>query len=192
MSLSNISSTSAALLAVSEQADSEPEHIFAGAAKDRSALKKRKVIMQNADLYSIFKETGEFYTPKKRQGLRDNSKTIPTSMLLVKCLYCLEKDRINLKRYPAGLESRLKNVPAVRKNKRDCKRHLKSCQAKKEQASAARMPASGRPPVGTVRNQVDAAGSSLVFASIFSPSSLQNPNYREQVLQSFFTPAITR
>ena len=53
------------------------------------------------------------------------------------------------------------------------------------------MPASGRPPVETVRVQVDAAGSSLVFASICSSSSLQNPNYREQVLQSFFTPEMS-
>ena len=53
------------------------------------------------------------------------------------------------------------------------------------------MPASGRPPVETVSNQVDADGSSSVFASICSPSSLQKPNYREQVLQSFFTPEIS-
>ena len=144
--------------------------------------------MQNADLYSSFKETGDFYTPKKSQGLRDTSTTIPTSMLLVQCLYCLEKERRNLKRSPDGLDSRLKNVPAVRKNKRDCESHLKSCQAKKEQAAEARMPASGQPPVDTMSNQVDAAGLSLVFTSIFSPSSLQKPNYREQVLQSFFTP----
>ena len=96
-----------------------------------------------------------------------------------------------MKRPTAGLESRLKNVPAVGKNKRDCERHLKSCQAKKEQAAAARMPARGRPPVETVRNQVDASGLSLVFASICSPSSLQKPNYREQVLQSFFTPEMS-
>ena len=91
MSFSNLSSTSAALLAVSEQADSKPEPVFAGAAEDRSASasKKRKVITQNADLYSSFKETGEFYTPKKRQGLRDTSTTIPTSIMLVQCLYCL-------------------------------------------------------------------------------------------------------
>ena len=90
MSLSNLSSTSAALPAVSEQADSEPV-MFAGAAEDpsASASKKRKVITQNADFYSRFKETGEFYTPKKRQGLRDTSTTIPTSMLLVQFLYCL-------------------------------------------------------------------------------------------------------
>ena len=58
--------------AVSEQADSEPKPVmFAGAAKDPSASapKKRKVITQNVDLYSSFKETGEFYTPKKSQGL---------------------------------------------------------------------------------------------------------------------------
>ena len=56
MSLSNLSSTSAALSAVSEQADSEPV-IFAGAAEDpsASASKKQKVITQNADLYSSFK-----------------------------------------------------------------------------------------------------------------------------------------
>ena len=64
---------------------------------------------------------------------------------------------------------------------------MKSCQAKKEQAAAARMPASGRPPVETVSNQVDATGSYSVFASICSPSSLQKPKYRGQVLQSFFT-----
>ena len=61
MSLSNISSTSAALLDVSEQADTEPETVmFAGAAEDpsASASKKRKLIMQKADLYSCFKETG--------------------------------------------------------------------------------------------------------------------------------------
>ena len=188
--MSNLSSTSAALPAVSEQADSEPEPVmFAGAAEypPASASKKQKVITQNADFYSRFKETGEFYTPKKRQGLLDTSKTIPTSMLLVQFLYCLEKERRNLKRSPTGLESRLKNVPAVRKNKQDCERHLKSCQAKKEQAAEARMPASGQPPVENVSNQVDADGSSSVFASIFSPSSLQNPNYRKQVLQYFFT-----
>ena len=90
MSLSNISSTSAALLYVSEQADSEPETVmFAGAAEDpsASASKKRKVTTKNAELYSSFKETGEFYAPKKRQGLRDISTTIPKSMLLVQCLY---------------------------------------------------------------------------------------------------------
>ena len=113
MSLSNLSSTSAALTAVSEQADSEPEPVFDDASKDRSDLKKRKVITQNTDLYSSFKETGEFYTPKKRQGLRDTSTAIPKSMLLVPCLYRLEKERINLKRLPAGLESILKNVPDV-------------------------------------------------------------------------------
>ena len=86
MSLSNLSSVSAALPAVSKQADSEPEPVFAGAAEDRSALKKRKLITQNADVYSSFKETGDFYTPKKRQGLWDTSKNIPTSVLLVKCL----------------------------------------------------------------------------------------------------------
>ena len=53
------------------------------------------------------------------------------------------------------------------------------------------MPASGLPPVDTVSNQVDSAGSILVFASICSPSSLQKPKYREQVLQSFFTPEIS-
>ena len=53
------------------------------------------------------------------------------------------------------------------------------------------MPASGRPPVETLSNQVDAAGSFLVFASIFSLSSLQKPNYREQVLQYFFTPEMS-
>ena len=59
MSLSNLSSTSAALPAVSEQADSEPV-MFAGAAKDPSdsASKKQKVITQNTDLYSCFKENG--------------------------------------------------------------------------------------------------------------------------------------
>ena len=93
MSLSNLISTSAALPAVYEQADSKPEPVFAGASEDRSAsaLKKRKVITQNADFYSSFKETGEFYTAKKRQGLRDTSTTIPTSMLLVQCLYFMEK-----------------------------------------------------------------------------------------------------
>ena len=121
-------------------------------------------------------------------GLQDTSTTIPTSTMLVQCLYFLEKERKNLNRSPAGLESRLKNVPAVRKNKQDYERHLKLCQKKKEQAAAARIPASGRPPVETVIVQVDAAVSSLLFASICSPSSLQNPNYREQVLQSFFTP----
>ena len=40
-------------------------------------------------------------------------------------------------------------------------------------------------------NQVDAAGSSSVFAFICSSSSLQNPNYREQVLPSFFTPEMS-
>ena len=146
MSLYNFSSTSDALPTVSKKSDSKPV-MFAGAAEDpsASASKKRKVITQNTDLYSYFKETGEFYTPKKRQGLRDTSTTIPTSTLLVQCLYCLEKERRNLKRSPAGLESRLKNVPAIRKNKRDCERHLKPCQEKKEQATAARMPASGRP-----------------------------------------------
>ena len=132
MQLSNLSSKSSALPAVPEKSDSEPV-MFADAAEDpsASALKKRKVITQNADLYSCFKETGGFYTPKKRQGLQDASTTIPTSMLLVQCLYCLEKERRNLNRSPAGLESRLKNVTAVRKNKRDCESHLKSCQAKK-------------------------------------------------------------
>ena len=93
-----------------------------------------------------------------------------------------------MKRSTTGLESRLKNFPAVRKNKQDCEIHLKSCQAKNKQAAAARMPTSGRPPVETVRNQVDAAELSSVFAYIFSPSSLQKPNYCEQVLKSFFTP----
>ena len=78
MPLSDLSSTSAALTDVSEKADSEPEPVFSGADEDRSALKKRKVITQNADLYSSFKETGEFYTPKKRQGLQDTSTNIPT------------------------------------------------------------------------------------------------------------------
>ena len=90
MSLSNISSTSSALPDVSKKSDSEPELVmFAGAAEDPSASapKKRKVITQNADLYSSFKETGEFYTPNKMQGLRDTSTNIPTSMLLVQCLY---------------------------------------------------------------------------------------------------------
>ena len=145
MSLSDISSTSDALPDISKQADSKPEPVFAGAAEDRSASasKKRKAITQNADLYSSFKETGKFYTSKKRQGLRNTSTTIPTPMMLVQCLYCLEKERRNLKRPPAGLESRLKNVPDVRKKKRDFESHMKSCQAKKEQASAVRM----RPPV---------------------------------------------
>ena len=189
MSLYNLSSASAVLPDVFKQADSKPV-MFACAAEDpsASASKKRKVITQNADLYSCFKETGEFYTPKKRQGFLDTSTTIPTSTMLVQCLYCLEKEIRNLKRSPAGLESRLKNVPAVQKNKRDCERHLKSCQAKKEQAAAARIPASGRPPVETVSVQVGAAGSSSVFASICSPSSLKKSNYRDQVLQSFFTP----
>ena len=132
--MSNLFSTSAALTAVSKQDDSEPKPvIFAGADEDRSASasKKRKVITQNSDLYGSFKETGEFYTPKKRRWLWDTSTTIPTSMLLVQFLYCLEEKRRNLKRSPAGLESRLNNVPAVQKNKQDCKRHLKSCQAKK-------------------------------------------------------------
>ena len=53
------------------------------------------------------------------------------------------------------------------------------------------MPASGQPPVETVINQVDSAGLYSVFASICSPSFLQNPNYREQVLQSFFTPEMS-
>ena len=54
------------------------------------------------------------------------------------------------------------------------------------------MPASGRPPVKTVRNQVDADGSSSVFASICSPtSSLQKKNCREQILQYFFTPEMS-
>ena len=53
------------------------------------------------------------------------------------------------------------------------------------------MPASGRPPVETVSVQVDDDGLSLVFASISSPSSLKKPNYREQVLQSFFTPEMS-
>ena len=126
-----------------------------------------------------------------RQGLRDTSTTIPASILLLQFLYCLDKYIRNLRRLPTGLESRLKNFPAVRKNKRDCESHLKSCQAKKEQAAAARMPNIGQPPVETVSNQVDAAGSSLLFASIFSLSSLQKPNYREQVLQSFFTPEMS-
>ena len=190
--MSNISSTSAELPAVSKQADSELV-MFAGVAEDlsASASKKRKVITQNADLYSCFKETGEFYTPKNRQGLRDTSTTIPTPTLLVQCIYFLDKERRNLKRSPAGLESRLKNVPAVRKNKQDYERHLKSCQAKNEQAAAERMPASGRPPVDTVSVQVDAAGSSSVFASICSLSSLQKSNYCEQVLPSFFTPEMS-
>ena len=58
MSLFNIYSTSAALPAVSEQADYEPKPVmFAGAAEDpsASASKKRKVITKNADLYSSFK-----------------------------------------------------------------------------------------------------------------------------------------
>ena len=97
-----------------------------------------------------------------------------------------------MKRSPAGLESRLKNVPAVRKNKQDCESHLKSCQAKKEQAAAERMPTIGRPKVETARNKVDATGSSLVFASICSPtSSLQKKNCREQILQYFFTPEMS-
>ena len=90
MSLSNLSSTSAALPTISEQSDSEPEPVmFAGAAEysSASASKKRKVITQNSDFYSRFKETGEFYTPKKRQDLRDTSTTIQTSMLLVQCFY---------------------------------------------------------------------------------------------------------
>ena len=61
----------------------------------------------------------------------------------------------------------------------DIASHLKSCQGKKEQAASARMPASGRPPVEAVSNQVDDDGLSLVFASIFSPSSLQKANYCE-------------
>ena len=56
MSFFNLYSTSAALPDVSKQADSKPV-MFAGAAKDplASASKKRKVITQNADLYSCFK-----------------------------------------------------------------------------------------------------------------------------------------
>ena len=53
------------------------------------------------------------------------------------------------------------------------------------------MSANGQPPVQIVSNQVDAAGSTSVFASICSPSSLQKPNYREQVLQYFFTPEMS-
>ena len=53
------------------------------------------------------------------------------------------------------------------------------------------MPASGQPPVESVSVQVDAAGLSLVFVSVCSLSSLQKPNYREQVLQFFFTPEIS-
>ena len=70
MWLSNIFSTSIALPDVSKKSDSKPV-MFAGAAKDPSASapKKRKVITQNVDLYSSFKEIGEFYTPKKSQGL---------------------------------------------------------------------------------------------------------------------------
>ena len=43
----------------------------------------------------------------------------------------------------------------------------------------------------TVSVQVDDAVSSSVFASICSPSSLQKQNYREQVLQYFFTPEMS-